>query len=192
MKFEEGYNDAELVRKLKNNDEDAMIILYRNYWKTLYISAFKVLKDKEACEDIIQELFINVWNKRQEINIRTSLQQYFLACVRYEVLRKVRESKKYEPIVDELIETASDLSLYESLEYKELQNRLSVAIDMLPTKCREVYQLSRNEYLSHKEISNRLSISTKTVRNHMTKALHHLRISIQQVHMFLLVFIFFK
>jgi RNA polymerase sigma-70 factor (ECF subfamily) len=176
--------------KLKAHDEQAMIILYKSYWKELYISAFKVLKDKETCEDIIQELFITIWNKREELAITSSLRNYLLASVRYEVYRKIRGSKKYGSIMADLIETVADHSLYDVLEYKELQGRIANVIDSLPTKCREVYHLSRNEHLSHKEISARLSISTKTVRNHLTKALHFLRISMDQILLFLLLIFF--
>jgi len=158
-------------------DEDAIVFLYKSYWKDLYIAAFRVLKDREACEDIIQDLFTRIWNKRNEIDIRSSFQNYLLVAVRYEVYRKVRESKKYESIMNGIIETIADQGAYDMLEYKELQGQIYNVIDGLPKKCKEVYRLSRIEYLSHKEISARLSISPKTVRNHLTKALHSLRIS---------------
>jgi len=190
MNPEQNSTDAELIEKLKNNQEDAMIILYKTYWKVLYISAFKILQDKQACEDIVQELFIKMWNKRAEINIRSSIHHYLLAAVRYEVFRKIRESKNYEPIMNNILETISDLSVYDQLEYKELQAQISNVIDTLPAKCRQVYILSRNELLSHKEISSQLSISTKTVRNHITKALEHLRVSMNQILLFL-IFLFY-
>ncbi|MDP9079880.1 MAG: RNA polymerase sigma-70 factor [Bacteroidota bacterium] len=185
-------DDAELVRKLKNNDEDAMIILYQNYWRGLYISAFKILKDKEACEDIIQDLFIKIWNNRDSLNITSSVQGYLSASVRYEVYRKIREVKKHEPIINDIMEIVADLSVSDLLEYKELQTQISQVIDTLPEKCKEVYHLSRNELLSHKEISERLSISTNTVRNHLTRALHQLRVSLTQMVLIILSFIFFK
>jgi len=192
MKLENNHADIELIMKLKNHDQDAMIILYRSYWKSLYISAFKILKDKETCEDIVQELFIKIWNNREQLTIKSSVQAYLSAAVRYEVYRKVRESKKFEPIMDEIIETVSDLSLYDHVEYKELQNQISLVIDTLPTKCKEVYNLSRNELLTHKEISEKLTISTKTVRNHLTRALHQLRVGMNLLFMFLITFMFLK
>jgi RNA polymerase sigma-70 factor (family 1) len=192
MKAETNHADADLVKKLKNNDEDAMIMLYRSYWKDLYISAFRILKDKEVCEDIIQELFIRIWNNRAELNISSSLQAYLSAAVRYEVYRKIRESKKHEPIVHDMLEIAGTLSLLNTLEYKELKSQIADTIETLPEKCREVYNLSRNDLLTHKEISARLAISTKTVRNHLTKALHHLRASLSHMLFSLIVFIFLK
>ncbi|MCR8556719.1 RNA polymerase sigma-70 factor [Mucilaginibacter sp. BJC16-A38] len=192
MKPDKINDDAELVRKLKNNDEDAMIILYQNYWRGLYISAFKILKDKEACEDIIQDLFIKIWNNRDSLNITSSVQGYLSASVRYEVYRKIREVKKHEPIINDLMEIVADLSVSDLLEYKELQTQISQVIDTLPEKCKEVYHLSRNELLSHKEISEKLSISPNTVRNHLTRALHQLRIGLTQIVLIILSFIFFR
>ncbi len=189
MKSVSSLTDKELVMKLRDHEEDGMIILYKTYWKELYVAAFSVLRDKEDCEDIIQDLFIKIWNKRKELEITSSLRNYLLAAVRYEVYRKVRGSRKYESLLTEIIDTVVDHSLCNELEYKELQSRIANVIDTLPTKCREVYQLSRHEQLSHQEISTRLSISTKTVRNHLTKALHYLRLSMDQILLLVLYFI---
>lgn len=192
MKPQSNYDDTELIKKLKENGEESMIFLYKKYWKILYISAFKILKDKDICEDIIQELFIKIWNKREELNITSSLQNYLLAAVRYEVYRKLRKLKTYEPIIDDITEMVSDLSLSNKLEFKEMQSQISSVIDTLPARCKEVYNLSRNELLSHKGISNRLSISTNTVRNQLAKALHHLRINMDQILPVLILYIFQK
>ncbi|HVU54716.1 MAG TPA: RNA polymerase sigma-70 factor [Puia sp.] len=182
--------DAEIIRDLKDGDPRAMGLLYKLHWKALYISAHNILKDKEVCEDIIQELFIRIWNKRQELNITTSLQAYLAAATRYEVYRRLRENKRYEPIVDEMVSVLAGEALLDTLEFKELESHISHAVDTLSPKCKHVYILSRNEQLSHKEIAGRLNISTNTVRNHLTHALHHLRGSIDQAIILLLIMLF--
>lgn len=182
--------DAEIIRGLKDGDPQAMGLLYKLHWKALYISAYNVLKDKVVCEDIIQELFIRIWNKREELNITTSLQAYLSAATRYEVYRRLREHKKFEPIVDEMVSALAGGALQDILELKELESHISSAVDTLSPKCRNVYILSRNEQLSHKEIAGRLNISTNTVRNHLTHALHHLRGSIDQAIIILLILLF--
>jgi len=192
MKPENNQADTELVVKLKNHDEDAMIMIYRIYWKGLYSSAYKILRDKETCEDIVQELFIKIWNNREQLDIRSSLQAYLSVAVRHEVYHRIRVSKQFEPIMDEIMETMADLSCYDRMEYRELQNRISSVIDTLPEKCREVYNLSRNDLMTHKEISEKLSISTKTVRNHITRALHQLRINMDHVLLLLIALFFLK
>lgn len=192
MKPGDNHADIVLLLKLKNHDEQAMIMLYKNYWKNLYISAYKILKDKETCEDIVQELFIKIWNNREKLDIKSSVQAYLSVAVRYEVLRRLRNSKNHEPVLDEIIETIADLSLYDHVEYQELQFRISTVVDTLPGKCREVYNLSRNELLSHKEIAEKLAISTKTVRNHITRALHELRMNMNELMMLLITLHFLK
>jgi RNA polymerase sigma-70 factor (family 1) len=192
MKLENNLADQELLMKLKNHDEHAMVMLYKNYWKSLYISAYKILKNRETCEDIVQELFIKIWNNREELTVNYGIKAYLSASVRYEVFRRLRNSKNHEPILDEIIETVADLSLYDRVEYQELQGQISSVVDLLPRKCREVYNLSRNELLSHKEIAAKLAISTKTVRNHITRALHELRMSVTHLMVFLITLLFLK
>jgi RNA polymerase sigma-70 factor (ECF subfamily) len=190
MKAGQSSFDAEIIRNLKNGDARAMGMLYKLHWKALYISAYNILKDKEACEDIIQELFIRIWNKRNELNITSSLQSYLSAATRYEVYRRLREHKRYEPIVEEMVSSLPADMFYDTLEFKELQSQITSAVDTLSPKCKSVYILSRNEQLSHKEIAGQLNISTNTVRNHLTHALHHVRGSIDQAIILLLIVLF--
>jgi len=174
-------SDTEIIQSLKKGDGKAMEMLYKLHWKVLYISAYNVLKDKEVCEDIVQELFIRVWNNREQININSSIRAYLSAATRYEIYRKIRDAKRFEPIVDEMVNMISGYTIQDALEYKELQTQISSVIDTLSPKCKNVYILSRNEQLSHKEIAGKLNISTKTVRNHLTLALRHLRVNINQL-----------
>ena len=190
MKAGESNFDAEILRNLKNGDAGAMGMLYKLHWKALYISACNILKDKEACEDIIQELFIRIWNGRSDLIITTSLKAYLSAATRYEVYRRLRENKRYEPIVDEMVEALSGHTNYDDVEFKELQSQIDTVVGTLSPKCKNVYILSRNEQLSHKEIAGKLNISTKTVRNHLTHALHHLKEGINHAVVVLLIVLF--
>jgi RNA polymerase sigma-70 factor (ECF subfamily) len=187
MKAGESNFDAEIIRTLGNDDAGAMELLYKTHWKALYLSAYAVLKDKETCEDIIQELFIRIWNGRKNLNVDCSLRAYLSAATRYEVYRRLRENRRYEPIVDEIVSGMSGHVDYGTLEFKELQTRISTVVDALSPKCKNVYILSRNEQLSHKEIAGKLKISTRTVRNHLTHALHHIREGLDQAAIILLI-----
>lgn len=184
--------DEDIIIKLNSGDEDAMILLYKNYWRDLYISAYKVLKDKDACEDIVQELFISVWNNRTKLKITVSLKAYLAASIRHEVYRRIRTMKQYEPIAGDALDIASGILSSDNTEYKDLQRQIALAVENLPDKCREVFQLSRYEQLSHKEISARLSISTNTVRNHLAKAIQLLRINVDRIFFFILLFFLYK
>ncbi len=172
------YNDKELVNLLQDGNTLALSIIYRKYWDQLFSSAYHVLQDQQACEDIIQELFINLWNKRDQIEIKVSLKAYLFASIRYEVYRQVRYGKVREELFEGIQERLHSPSECGKLEYKELLSQINSIVDALPTKCKAVYKLSREEQLSHKEIASQLDITPKTVENHLNKALRQLRISL--------------
>lgn len=181
MQVPKSHGDNELISLLKDNKESALTAIYRVYWEELFISAFNVLKDRQACEDIIQEIFIKLWTRRKDLEIAVSLKSYLHASVRYEVFRQIKKGTVREDIFDCFYERILYPSVSVDLEYKELVTRIASIVETLPVKCREVYKLSREEQLSHKEISSRLNISTKTVENHLTKALRILKMSLGEI-----------
>jgi RNA polymerase sigma-70 factor (family 1) len=172
------FEDAELMERLRAGDDLALKLIYKKYWNPLFSSAYNLLEDQQACEDIIQDLFINLWNKREQIEIKATLKSYLFASVRYEVYRQVRHGAVRESIFDNLAERLQSPSEYGNIEHRELLSNVNSIVDNLSAKCKTVYKLSREEQLSHKEIASRLDISTKTVENHLSKALRQLRISL--------------
>jgi len=170
--------DIELMDRIRSGDETALKLIYKKYWNQLFSSAFNVLHDQHVSEDIIQEIFINLWNKREIIEIRVSLKSYLFASTRYEVYRQVRFSSVREDIFENIFERMESPSEYGNIEHRELLSQISSIVDNLSEKCKVVYKLSREEQLSHKEIASQLHISPKTVENHISKALHQLRVSL--------------
>ena len=173
-------NDPDWLDLVQGGQESALARIYKKYWQRLYIAAYALLKDGQACEDIIQEIFLKLWLQREHIEIKTSLQAYLYACVRYEVYRQIKAGKGREDLFDHIYERMQASPDHEQLEYKELYYQINVIVEQLPEKCKAVYKLSREERLSHKQIAAKLNISTKTVENHLTKALSLLRISLEQ------------
>jgi RNA polymerase sigma-70 factor (family 1) len=173
--------DIELVDLLKGDDEDALATMYQKYWEPLFRSAFSLLRDRPACEDLIQEVFINIWDHRKTLEISLSLKSYLYAAMRYAVYRQIRSGKGREDIFDAIVERLQTPAAYGQLEHREMLAQINAIVATLPEKCREVYQLSRDERLSHKEIASRLGISTKTVENQIAKALRHLRASLGNI-----------
>lgn len=172
-------NDNVLIERLKKDDKKALTELYNAYWKPLFISSYNLLKDKELCEEIIQDIFIDLWSNREKLQIKISLNSYLYACTRYKVFSQFRKNKI---IRVELFENLNKRFQYATPETKlmhqELVEQIGAIVETLPQKCKQVYKLSRTEQLSHKEIAERLNISTKTVENHITKALRVLRLSL--------------
>lgn len=170
--------DEELLIRMRNNNEEALAILYRRYWETLFRKAYALLKDEPACEDIIQEIFVRIWNNRHSLAITASLSAYLSASVRYEVIRKIKAGKVHADAFAALANQYQHVSSQEQMEEKELLHHINSIVNQLSTKCKQVYKLSREEQLSHKEIAALLQISPKTVENHLTKALRELRYSL--------------
>ncbi|WP_405605785.1 RNA polymerase sigma-70 factor [Polaribacter sp. Asnod1-A03] len=173
------HSDKDILQGIKNGDKRALTVLYDTYWKVLYISSYNLLKDKEVCEEIIQDVFIDLWNKQKELEIKVSLKSYLYACVRYKVFAEFRKNKIIRVELFEDIDRRLQYSTPETkMMHDELEIQIKLIVASLPDKCKKVYQLSRNEHLSHKEIAEKLGISIKTVENHITNALRVLRTSL--------------
>jgi len=172
--------DAAILERLANSDTTALNLLYETYWEQLFISAYNLLKNKEACEDILQELFISLWNKREKLQINISIKSYLYASVTYKVYDYLRKNSKVIQL--ELLEDFDKRIHFSNPESKmiheELVQLINEAIQTLPEKCRKVFVMSREEQLSHKEIAEKLQISSKTVEAHITKALKTIKLSL--------------
>jgi len=187
-------DEKEILRRLAEGDQSALTGIYQQFWQPLFLSAYNVIKDKKACEDIIQEIFLQLWLKRESLNVRESLKGYLLAATRYQVFRYIRNtpvrSELYIHLEERMAAPSADLSLLQ----KDLSRQIEKVVGDLPEKCQQIYRLSREELLSHKEIAERLNISTKTVENQLTIALRRLRLSLGEwsfIIVFLLKFFLF-
>lgn len=180
MAFVNKYNDIDLVKRLQENEEEALTIIYKEYWEIMYLAAYNLVKDKSVCEDIVQEVFISLWQRRAKIQIKVSLKSYLYTSTVYKVYDHFSKNKKM--LKDELfdnfenkIETSNPET---KLMHEELIYHLDSIVDSLPDKCREVYKLSRENMLSNKEIAEQLNISQRTVEGHISKALKILKESL--------------
>ena len=180
MAFVNKYNDLDLVKRLQQNEEEALTIIYKEYWQIMYMAAYNLIKDSSVCEDIVQEVFISLWQRREKLQIKTSLKSYLYTSTVYKVYDHFSKNKKI--LKDELFdnfENKIEASNPETkLMHEELIRHLDAIVDSLPDKCREVYKLSRENMLSNKEIAEQLNISQRTVEGHISKALKILKESL--------------
>ena len=182
------YSDIELLERLKEDDNLAFELIYRRYATNLYQAALHVLKEPEVCEDIIQELFIDLWSKRKSLNI-LNLKPYLYRAARNNVLMVIR-SNRVQVEIDELEKLTSSYTSDETLMENQLQNSLNESLETLPEKCRLIFHMSRFEHLSHKEIADKLNISVKTVENQIGIALKRLKILLSDFIYLILFFLY--
>lgn len=187
MKYDD-FQDSELLLKLSHDDERAFDEIYRRYWNIMFHSAFNILQEREACLDIVQELFIWLWEHRISLNV-TSLKPYLMVAVKFKVANYIKRGKVRASFFDKLKQIDEPYELIEDdLEVKEMMEIINHFTNQLPNKCREIFLLSRQENLSNKEIAKQLDISVKTVENQMTIALKKLRSSLARISSFFLLF----
>lgn len=169
------YSDNDLMLEIKRDDNAAFTELYYRYWESLYNSAYKRIHDEAICKDIIQDVFTDIWVRRDSLEI-DNVAGYLFTAVRFQVFKFISKSKlttpflqTFENIVDPSTTTDSNIN------QKELNILVNAWIETLPKKRRNIYVLHNSEHLSTKEISQRLKISQKTVQNQIATALHNLR-----------------
>ncbi|MDO5980183.1 RNA polymerase sigma factor [Flavivirga spongiicola] len=172
--------DEDLVERLRNNDEEALSIIYKEYWEIMYLSAYNLLKNRAVSEDVVQEVFFSFWQKRSTLEIKVSIRSYLYTSVTYKVYDYFRKNKKMikEELFQHFDEKVQALTPETKLIHKELVDYIDSLITQLPPKRLEVFKLSREEQLSNQEIAKRLGISKRTVEGHITKALIFLRSSL--------------
>lgn len=178
--------DEALLEMLGLNYEWALKEIFSRYHLRLFRLAAGVLQDEDLAKDLVQDVFVDLWQRRQSANIR-ELAHYLTRAIKFQVLKQLRNGKLREHHLKMAQNVQFANQTEEALQFEELENSLQYAIDQLPPRCKEVFVLSRFENLSHKEIAARLHISTKTVEVQITKALAHIRIKLQGI--LLLVFL---
>lgn len=161
--------------------------IYASYWKPLYRTAFRILKDEQAAEDVIQDTFVRLWESWDTIldtNIKgwlftTSYRLVLKSLKRVQATEKIGNISFSEPLAREADET---------IRAKQLQLQVNTCVDNLPDQCRKVYNMSRQDEFSIKRIALELGIAPKTVEYHISMALRRIRQGIGSVTCLLLFF----
>ena len=155
--------------------------LFRSEYKGMLFYAIRYVKEEEAAKEIVQEAFINLWEKRESIIPEKEVKSYLSASVRNRCLNYLRDNKRYAGTLRSLggLLPLPSAGEYDQLEFRELSRQIQDAIDELPEKCREVFRLNRFEQMKYQQIADHLQISVKTVETQMSKALAHLRTRIK-------------
>jgi RNA polymerase sigma-70 factor (ECF subfamily) len=159
---------------------------YKEHYKSFFLMACRYLKDSGQASEIVNDVFMKLWQDGEEMRIESSLKSYIYKAIINRCLNALNKSKR-EGFHVELDKVQEDGYEMKQIEDNELMIKLYAAIDKLPEKCRQVFELSRFEELKQQEIADQLGISIKTVKNHITLALKQLNQAALKTLLFLVV-----
>jgi RNA polymerase sigma-70 factor, ECF subfamily len=171
-------SNKELLTLIQKDDEVAFYHLYERYCKRLYWFVLKYIKQKEDAEEIVQEVFVKIWESRNKINTYASFES-FLFTVAYNatisLLRKRANETKYIEHLKLLQQISNAPDLIDEIHFNELNSHIHLLMNELTPRQKEIFQLSREEGLSNEEIAKKLNISVNTVKKHIANTLAFLK-----------------
>ena len=179
--------DNELLERLKLGDDKTFRAIYTRYGKRCYGLALQKIKSREAAEEITQNIFISLWERRENLAIQ-NLESYLSVSVKYQVLNYLESKLTREKFALTLPPQHNGENTVENtLFLQDLMDALEKALDALPEKTQAVYRLSRFETLSGREIAERTGLSEKSVEYHIAQSLKFLRLQLKDFIGFYLV-----
>lgn len=165
-------DEQELLQQLRRGDRSAFNQLYKQYAKPLYWKLLRMVRNNEEVEELIQDLFIKVWDKREQIIIQQSFEAYLYRMAQYMAINYIQKLKRQSRLYDEFQQRTSEIvdNIEELLEAKETQQLLDQAVAQLSEQRRKAFVLCKIEGKSHQEAAELMNISPNTVHNHLVKA----------------------
>jgi len=176
-----GIEEEILIERLKGGDETAFELLFRFYYAGLVVFTSQFNIDYEVAEDIVQNFYVRLWEKRRNLKSSDSIKSYFFQSVKNSCLNFLKQQKVREQYIRELAFLSLNNILYEPDLYiaSELQEKIRECIDGLPERSREVFKMSRFDGIKNEEIAGKLNISKRTVETHISHSIKQLRAALR-------------
>ena len=171
------------------DDEVAFRYLFEHYYPSLCLFAKRFIDDRETREDIVQEVFFRLWDKRTQITVTSSAHNYLLTSVRNLCLNYLRRQEVQQPFEESLFDQPDDEEGDRLIQLRELEEQLAQALAQLPPEYRLAFELNRMEGKSLEEVAQRMGVSTRTVERYRDKAIALLQTELKEyLPLFLLLF----
>ena len=174
----------------EKDDQAAFTAIYRRYWECLFIATVKDINSKEDAADIVQEIFLSLWKRRQEVVLTGSLEAYLYTCIRYKIINFIQKHAnevKYIKAVTNLNTLICSNDAEQIMQSKKIEEVIQVVEMKMPPKMRAVYCKSRRENLTHKEIAAEMGISEETVKKHIQHAMKLIKSALSETAAFLII-----
>lgn len=169
------YQDEQLLNLLKDHNREAFTLIYQKFWSSLFNSAYKRINDRDACKDVIQNVFTDLWVRREHLVIK-NLSAYLHSAVRFQVYQHAAKHKHTSELFVALEEILiSPFKADSDLMNEELCRIVELWVMALPEKRRKIFLMHYYEDLSTSEIAEKLNISQKTVQNQLLTASTYIR-----------------
>lgn len=169
-----GKDDDFLITGLRQSDPVVFKFIYELYWQKLYNIAYYYTRSEQEAEDVVQDVFISLWSRREKLLLKGPLENYLVRCAKYTAFFylkiKQKQSKTYGLNHDVAVVNDTEEYIY----YKDMKGYICSLFDSVSKKTRDIFYLSRFDGLTYREISEKLDISVKTVEYHISLALKKL------------------
>ena len=163
----------ERPEKTGRMDQQTFENLFKSHFAALMAFSRRILGDEDDAREVVHQVFIKLWEKRNEIDLSKSLKSYLFAAVNNRSLNVIRDRKKFSS--EEVPEGVGEWDVSAEIESMELEEKIREVIASLPERCRVIFEMNRFDGMKYAEIATKLDISVKTVENQMSKALKILR-----------------
>lgn len=174
------YSDKELLQAMRNDDEHAYTTLFRRYLRRAYAMAYSRLRSKEITEEVVQSIFISIWDKRASLSIN-NMPAYLFTAIKYKALNIIESNIVFERYWDyykRFVPQQEDATS-KAVEFNELMEALEDGMEQLPEKTRKIFRLNRLEGRTVPEIAGLLHLSEKAVQYHITRSLKEIRVHLK-------------
>ncbi|WP_170111326.1 RNA polymerase sigma-70 factor [Mangrovibacterium marinum] len=180
------------MSRIAGNDENAFSILFHRYYSALCLFATHFLQDDEQSRELVQELFVQLWEKRRQIRVHRSVKSYLFRMVKNQLINLANHRKVEQRYAEMILSENIDVSPSQYFMEVDLHLKIEASINALPARRREIFRLSRERGLSYREIAGQLHISVKTVETQMGLALRQLRSDLKEYRHLLIGISIFK
>ncbi len=183
-----GIEEKELIKRLFDGDQIAFELIFRFYYPGLVIFARQIVLDPDDAEEIVEDFFVHIWEKRRNIKTSASIKSYLFTSIKNRSLNLLKRKQIKEKVIKELKHLVEIDFLYQPDLFieSELQNKIAFTLQKLPTRTHEIFSLSRLDSLSNAEIAEKLNLSKRTVETQISNALKIFRIELKD-YLFLLL-----
>jgi RNA polymerase sigma-70 factor (ECF subfamily) len=180
-------NEQQLFERLKNDDEAAFKVIYNEYYSKLYYFVLEFIPLKDTAENIVQDTFVTLWNKRNKLKDNSNLTSYLFTVAKNNALKRLRDKKYSQKLFSNAMDV-SELNLnVEALStidtsvcaFMDINQIIQETLTGLPPQCRKVFELSRFREMKNREIAEELNISIKTVEGHISKGIKTFKVALK-------------